>query len=261
MNTSIRIFVLLLFVVLYGLSTPAYSASPMVDQITDNATDDINLQVSRGCAAWQGLDPCDGWEIFLYEEGSILQLTDNDTDDINPNISGGHIVWQGWDGHDWEIFVYNGYSVTQLTDNDANDVDPKITDSLVFWQGWDGQDWEIFNAPIPQPPMPLRMKIVPQAINLKSNGNWIIALLWFPITTDMNQVDPESIILEDQVALDLDATKILHGAHLIMVYFDRAEVNEVLTPGDNVELTVKGLFTDGSEFISTDTVKVIDPGK
>ena len=47
----------------------------------------------------------------------------------------------------------------------------------------------------------------------------------------------------------------------LMVKFDRSNVQDMLEPGDEVEVTVSGQLTDGTTFEGTDTIRVIEKEK
>jgi len=51
------------------------------------------------------------------------------------------------------------------------------------------------------------------------------------------------------------------GVSDLMVKFDRSDVQDVLEPGNEVEVTVSGQLTDGTSFEGTDTIRVIAKGK
>ena len=51
------------------------------------------------------------------------------------------------------------------------------------------------------------------------------------------------------------------GVPDLMVKFDRSNAQDMLEPGDEVELTVSGQLTDGTTFEGTDTIRVIEQEK
>ena len=72
-------------------------------------------------------------EIYLNDNGTVLQLTDNAYDDIAPRIwNNRQVVWTGYDGTDWEIFLYNNAPTVQLTNNDYDDGHTAYTFSPMF---------------------------------------------------------------------------------------------------------------------------------
>jgi len=237
---------------------PAACEEMAIEQITDNDTNDINIKVSGKFAVWIGQDDdANGGdsEIYFFDGNSITKLTDNTTDDVNPRILGGSVVWQGKDG-DWEIFYYDGTCVRQITNNDLDDVSPRLTGTRIMWQGKDSSgDWEIFTSSIP---MPLRMRISPQTINLKSKGKSITVRLILGSDLDAADVVVSSLRLAGQIPATM--VRISTGSNILMAKFSRPEIQALLEPGNNVEITLTGQFTDGSTFTATDTVKVINPG-
>jgi hypothetical protein len=56
---------------------------------------------------WAGNDgsPQNDTEIYLWDDGELLQLTDNDFSDFEPAISGRHVVWTGYADGDAEIYL------------------------------------------------------------------------------------------------------------------------------------------------------------
>lgn len=255
-KTFVAMLLVLCTLLFIGLSQAALDPG-IILQLSDNVTDDINLETSSANAVWQAADPDGDQEIFLfvYDNNEITQLTNNLMDDVNPTISGTNVAWQAWDGNDWEIFVYNGMVTTQLTDNDANDVNPKISKPLVFWQGSDGNDLEIFTARIPPQPVELSCKITPRSLNLKSKGKWVTCLIRFPDGVDAVAVDTASILLQGEIPPD--SVKVSKRRNKILLKFSRSALQALLAPGSEVEVTVSCTSTDGTPIICSDTIKVL----
>ena len=252
--TKMSGILMVLFLVLVVVQTG--QAALIVEQLTDNNTDDINPQVFRGHAVWQGEDPNGGdWEIYFYDGNSVASLTDNTTDDVNPQICGSAVVWQGWDGNDWEIFYYDGQSVEKLTDNDYNDVSPKLSKSLIVWLTWDGNDWEISAAVKPES---VTIKVTPQSLNLKSKGQWITCHVSMPADLRASDVLVSSLRLQGEVPAS--KVSVSERSNQLMIKFDRAAVQALLSPGEQVEITLTGQMADGTWIEASDTIKVINPG-
>jgi hypothetical protein len=256
LNKHAKMLNVFLALFLFVWLTETAQAVPIVGQLTDNSTDDINPQVSDGHAVWQGQDSNGGdWEIYFYDGNSVSRLTDNANDDINPQICGSNIVWQGWDGNDWEIFYYDGNATEQLTDNDYNDVNPKLSKSLIIWQTWDGNDWEISAAVMPSS---ITMKVTPQSLNLKSKGQWITCQV--KMTDDLIATDVLVATLRLQGVVPASKVSISERSNQLLIKFDRAAVQALLAPGEQVQITLTGQMAYGAWFEASDMIKVINPG-
>lgn len=121
------------------------------------------------------------------------------------------------------------------------------------------------------PVMPAYLEIAPDTLNLKSNGNWITAYIELPVGSPEDIV-LESVLLEGEIPavtdtkydfvtdeneyiVDSDGDGILER----LVKFDRGQVAELLSPADEVTLSVTGGTSSGT-FEATDTIRVIANG-
>jgi hypothetical protein len=122
------------------------------------------------------------------------------------------------------------------------------------------------------PPVPSEVRIVPRTINLASKGKWITCYIWLGEGYDIAEIDPNSVLLEDEIQaqlLRLDAQQQAAIAKFSRSKFrdshknvgspefheQRTTSNEVF---DQVELTITGQLTDGTVFEATDVIRVID---
>jgi len=100
-------------------------------------------------------------------------------------------------------------------------------------------------------------RIVPHTINLASKGKWITSYIWLPEEYDVADIDPNSILNEDEfkpAELSVDEQQQVATAR-----FARQDVQTILDLGE-VELKITGHFIDGTFFTAMDTVKVIERG-
>ncbi len=100
------------------------------------------------------------------------------------------------------------------------------------------------------------MDVDPDTLNLGSQGNWITGYITLPEGYDVGDIDPATILLDEQIPAAWSAIDGANG--VLMVKFDRAAVQELLQPGE-AELLVTGALADGTVFWGTDTISVIDP--
>jgi hypothetical protein len=108
------------------------------------------------------------------------------------------------------------------------------------------------------PPILAEVRIVPRTINLASKGEWITAYIWLPEDYDVADIDPNSVVLEDEI--EAESFRVDEQEQVAIVRFSRSEVQGGLNIGD-VELTITGQLTDGTVFEGTDVIRVIDKGR
>ncbi|MBA7637583.1 hypothetical protein ES703_45229 [subsurface metagenome] len=103
--------------------------------------------------------------------------------------------------------------------------------------------------------IPADIDIDPDTLKLRSNAKWIKCYIRLPEGYDVADIDPQSILLNGQVAPD--RCKVHKAKQMLRVKFYRSEVQAIVEPGE-VELTVNGELTDGTKFEGADTITVID---
>jgi hypothetical protein len=102
--------------------------------------------------------------------------------------------------------------------------------------------------------------IKPETLNLKSRGRWITVHLTPPEGYGPDDIDINSVKFEfNDEQIDVEWGNIQGGA--LMVKFSRSEVSDVLSPGENVEITISGELEDDTPFGGSDTIRIIKPGK
>jgi len=107
--------------------------------------------------------------------------------------------------------------------------------------------------------------IDPDTLNLESKGMWITAYIELPAGYNVADIDVSTLLLNGSVQAeskpasigDDDNDEIID----LMVKFDRAAVERLLEVGDNVEITVSGSLTYGTQFAGIDIIRVIRKGK
>jgi hypothetical protein len=102
--------------------------------------------------------------------------------------------------------------------------------------------------------------VVPGALSLRSKIKWITAFISaFPGTHTAADVNIDSVKLrhdEQYVSADWGVVQ----KDVLMVRFNGAEVQNMLSPAAEIELRVTGNFTDQKPFRGSDTIRVIEGG-
>jgi hypothetical protein len=98
-------------------------------------------------------------------------------------------------------------------------------------------------------------RIVPQTINLASKGNWITCYLWLPEEYNVADIDPNSVLLEDEIKPN--EFSVDEQQQVATARFTREDVLPILDIGD-INIKITGQLTDGTSFEATDIIKVTD---
>jgi probable HAF family extracellular repeat protein len=116
---------------------------------------------------------------------------------------------------------------------------------------------EAWIATIHKPTIQAGVNIVPNTLNLQSQGRWVSCYILLPQDCNAAEIDRNSILLEEEIPAD---RAVLYG-RLALAKFSRRALQELLsdlqTPAE-VELLVSGQMTDGTIFEGTDTSTLIN---
>jgi predicted CXXCH cytochrome family protein len=111
-------------------------------------------------------------------------------------------------------------------------------------------------------PVSMDFTFNPHTLNLASNGNWVTGYLQPPAGYSASDIDVASILLNGSIPVAMGAPTAIcdcdeDGVDELMVKFDRAEVQAILSEGKEVLVVVSG-FVAGERFVGTDMIRVKD---
>jgi len=129
-----------------------------------------------------------------------------------------------------------------------------------------GHGQVVAQEPEPDPPLDATVDFDPDTLNLRSRGRYVTVFIELPDGYDPADIDVSTVYLttegtDDFVEAQLRPTAIddsdENGVPELMVKFSRRAVQRLLSPGEDVVILVGGLLADGTEFLGSDTIRVL----
>ncbi|MHA2028963.1 MAG: CARDB domain-containing protein [Candidatus Hodarchaeales archaeon] len=109
--------------------------------------------------------------------------------------------------------------------------------------------------------IPAEVDFNPDTLNSKSKGKWVTVYIELPEGYDANEIDRETITLNDILDPESHPTGIGDhdgdGIPDLMVKFNRSAVIELMEPGENFLLTISGELYNGVKFEGTDEIRTL----
>ena len=249
---------LLTLILFLAISNTGFSST--IDEIsvqpeTDNTTSVvISGTFSDGCE--RNLVPL----TTPLEQGVMVQIftekiSDNCSAEPVPFVSTTEIIPPDKEEYLLTAFLYDGIpgqeEDVQLLDSESITIEQEPGDGD---NETDNETGEVFEVSV---------NITPETLNLKSNGRWITAHVTVAGDKSIEDIDVDSISMEDSIAVDKSSI----SSSDLMLKFSRSEVVSLIEdmdidPPETIELSITGNFTDDNEtsFEAMDTVRVINPG-
>jgi hypothetical protein len=121
-----------------------------------------------------------------------------------------------------------------------------------------------------QSEIPATIDIVPNTLNLKSNGKWITCFIELPVNYNASDINASTILLNNNLTPVLDQKYGFvknqnledHNGNNISerkFKFDRQAVHLLVLPGGSVNITITGKLYNNQSFNGTDVVRVKNP--
>ena len=114
--------------------------------LTDSEVSSIEPDICGSRVVWAEYeDDYEDSEIFLWDDGTIMQLTNDAWRHEVPQVSDSIVAWYGELNYSRDaIFVYDGLSVRELNTTGCSVFWPRVSGSCVVWEALDDTDWEVF---------------------------------------------------------------------------------------------------------------------
>ncbi len=154
---------------------------------------------------------------------------------------------------------FKGPTISDVNDDGVLDI--LWTSGL--YPGWDHDGYLIALLSPSIPWIKAEVYICPRTLNLHSRGKWVMAFIELPSPYKPEDIDISTLTLRGPLG-EVTPGEITElrdhdrdGIPELMVKFVRDEVKDIVEPGWNT-LVVEGLLVDGTSFMGTDTIRVID---
>lgn len=194
-----------------------------------------------------------------YPTLEIKQITYDDNEENTPWIEDGLIVWYVQS----HVFLYNietGITIT-IAKTTYSTGTCYIHDGILMWADRSG-DNEIFIAKHSW--IEATFRISPNTLNLKCKGNWVTGFIELSDEYNVMDIDILTIRLLGSIPAQFSPTSIgdinNNGKLDLMLKFDRASLQDLVSVGDAVEISISGYLKNGIMFYGSDFIKVIDQG-
>jgi hypothetical protein len=127
-------------------------------------------------------------------------------------------------------------------------------------------DWSVNwteNRTAPSGNGSMLIDIDPDTLNLKSKGKWITCYIEPQDGKDPAEINISTILLNGTVPAELHPATVgdydNDSLPDLMVKFNRSDVQNIVSVGENVTLYVEGYYNDGTYFKGFDIIRVINP--
>lgn len=117
-----------------------------------------------------------------------------------------------------------------------------------------------------EPAIPAIIDVHPSTLNLRSKGQWITACIELPEDYEVNDIDVETILLNDTFSVDFSAPTQIGDHDMdrvsdMMIKFNRAQLDSYIyhvldIRYGQVTLKITGQLFDGTPFEGSDTISV-----
>ena len=188
-------------------------------------------------------------------QGKSIALDSND----NAHISYSDVIladlkYAASNGINWSIETVDSVGCVGGATSIAVDKDGNPHVSYVDMTNWDLK--YATKAELAPPSHSVSLDIDPNTLNLKSKGRWITAYLSTE-NASVYDINVSSILLQDTLVPERHD----YQDDILMLKFNRQELQSLLRVGDSIEIRIGGKWEDGESFEAYDYIGVINPGK
>ncbi len=213
-------------------------------------------------ASWNGT----AWNNMTVDSGSNVgkaSLALDSEDNPHLGYSGLHVLgfheglkYAKWNGTAWNKEIVDSESNIGGPPSIALDTSEKP--HIAYIDAYKADLKYATKANLTPPSRSVSLDIDPDTLNLKSRGRWITAYLTSE-DANVKDIDVSSLLLNDVVSPA--RWDIQNDETVLMVKFDRADVQAILPISEAVDIKVTGQWMDGESFEVHDTIRVILPGR